>query len=546
MQNTQTATTSGSKGTAVETKGFSPSSYGINEHGLSNVGTAYWNLGSAELVEHAVRLGEGQLAANGALVAETGSRTGRSPNDKFLVKSTPSQELVNWGKINVPIERARFDKLRKDMIASLTGKHVYVQDCFAGADPDYRLPIRVITEYAWHSLFARTMFVRPPVGTTGNHVPDFTILGLPSFQADPVQHGTHSEAFVIIDFEQHMILLGGLHYAGEIKKSVFTIMNHLLPQRDVLPMHCSANVGSDGDTALFFGLSGTGKTTLSADPKRRLIGDDEHGWSPTGIFNFEGGCYAKCIKLSEETEPQIYRALKFGSVLENVIIDPVTRLPDYDDDSRTENTRAGYPLEYIDNIVTPSIGGHPKNVVFLTCDAFGVLPPISRLTEEQAMYHFLSGYTAKVAGTEAGITEPQATFSSLFGAPFFTQKPMTYARMLADRLKQHGARCWLVNTGWTGGPYGVGQRMSLPHTRVLLNAALGGALDNVEYTTGPVFGLKIPKSCPDVPAEVLVPQNTWNDKAAYQAKNKELAERFKENFKKFEGVPAEVLTAGPQ
>ena len=530
----------------METKGHHPSSYGLDRIGLGEVGAAYWNLGSAELVEQAVRLGEARLAANGAVVVNTDKRTGRSPNDKFVVKSAPSQELIHWGKINVPIERSRFDTLRQEMIAYLAGKSVYVQDCFAGADPNYRMPVRVITEFAWHSLFAHTMFVRPEPGTTTAHVPEFTIISLPKFHADPDKHGTNSEAFIILDFEQKMVIIGGTHYAGEIKKSVFTIMNHALPQRGVLPMHCSANVGGDGDSALFFGLSGTGKTTLSADPQRRLVGDDEHGWGPNGIFNFEGGCYAKCIKLSEETEPQIYRALKFGSVLENVIIDPVTRLPDYDDETLTENTRAGYPLEYIDNIVTPSIAGHPQNVVFLTCDAFGVLPPISRLTAQQAMYHFLSGYTAKVAGTEAGITEPQTTFSSLFGAPFFTQRPMVYARMLAERLEQHGARCWLVNTGWTGGPYGVGSRMKLPYTRAMLNAALAGELDDVSYATGPVFGLQIPTACPNVPADVLVPQNTWQDKGAYQDKNIELAERFKENFKKFEGVPPEVLAAGPK
>ena len=528
------------------TEGAFPSQYGLEQHGLNDVATAYWNLGSAELIEHAVRLGEGRLAANGALLVETGKRTGRSPNDKFIVQSPPSEELINWGKINVAIERQRFDALRKDMTAYLAGRHVYVQDCFAGADPEYRMAIRVITEYAWHSLFARTLFVRPEVGSTTDHVPEFTILSLPSFEADPATHGTCSEAFIIVDFEQKMVLIGGTHYAGEIKKSVFSIMNHILPQRDVLPMHCSANVGSDGDAALFFGLSGTGKTTLSADPKRRLIGDDEHGWGPSGVFNFEGGCYAKCIKLSEETEPQIYHALRFGSVLENVVIDPITRQPDYDDDSRTENTRAAYPLEYIDNIVSPSIGDHPKNVVFLTCDAFGVLPPISKLTAEQAMYHFLSGYTAKVAGTEAGITEPQTTFSTLFGAPFFTQLPMIYARMLADRLEEHRARCWLVNTGWTGGPYGVGQRMKLPHTRALLNAALDGRLDDVEYVTAPVFGLKIPTRCPEVPAEVLIPKNTWQDKGAYQTKTAELAARFKENFTRFRDVPREVLNAGPE
>ncbi len=530
----------------MRSAGISSSRHGLDLHGFHDLKTVYWNLGTAELVEHAIQRDEARLAANGALVVSTGQRTGRSPKDKFVVQSAPSAELIEWGKTNAPIERQRCDALRTDLGRYLVGQNVYVQDCFAGADPAYRLPIRVISQLSWHSLFARTLFVRPEPGSTAEHRPEFTVVSAPEFRADPRRHGTYSEAFIIIDFEQALVLIAGTHYAGEIKKSVFTIMNHLLPQRGALPMHCSANIGSDQDTALFFGLSGTGKTTLSADPTRRLIGDDEHGWGDRGVFNFEGGCYAKCIRLSPETEPQIYAALRFGTVLENVVIDPETRLPDYNDDSITENTRAAYPLEYIDNIVSPSVGGHPRNVVFLTCDAFGVLPPIARLTPEQAMYHFLSGYTAKVAGTEAGVTEPQATFSTLFGAPFFTQTPMVYARMLADRLERHQARCWLVNTGWTGGPVGQGRRMKLPYTRAMLDAALSGDLDHVGYNRTATFNLEIPKSCPQVPDEVLNPEAAWHNPSAFRTQCADLAGRFAKNFKQFRDVPAKVTAAGPR
>ncbi|MCG3137883.1 MAG: Phosphoenolpyruvate carboxykinase (ATP) [Phycisphaerae bacterium] len=530
----------------METKGAYPSSYGLNNHGLRNLRTAYWNLSSAALIERAIRRGEGEMTYRGSLLCLTGERTGRSPKDKFIVQSDPSNTLINWNKFNVATTREKFNSLHSDMMTYLYGKDVFVRDCFVGADPDYRMPIRVITEYAWHNLFALNMFIRPAWGSTLNHVPEFTIISVPDFHADPRRQGLNSEAFIMIDFEQKMVLIGGTQYAGEIKKSVFTLLNHLLPQRDVLPMHCSANVGHHGDVALFFGLSGTGKTTLSADPRRPLIGDDEHGWSPNGIYNFEGGCYAKCIRLTEEHEPQIYRALKFGSILENVVIQRGTRMPDFNDESITENTRAAYPIDFIDNAVHESYAGHPKHVVFLTCDASGVLPPIAKLSHEQAMYHFLSGYTAKVAGTEAGITEPTVTFSMLFGAPFFTQRPMVYAQLLGERIRQHRAHCWLVNTGWTGGSFGVGQRMSLKHTRALLNAALDDQLRDVAFQADEIFGLQIPQSCPNVPSEILNPRNTWSNPAAYNEKARHLAGLFRDNFKQFTDVTREVAAAGPK
>jgi len=503
------------------------------------------NLHPAELVEAAVRRGEAELAARGSLVAGTGTRTGRSPKDKFIVRDAVTENRVDWGSVNLPIAPQIFDALYERVLEYLRGKELFVQDLYCGADPAYRLPIQVINEYAWHNLFARQLFIRPTLEELKSHTPGFTIVSAAGFLADPRRDGTNSEVFVMVNFSKKLVLIGGTQYAGEMKKSIFGIMNFLLPQRNVFPMHCSANVGDDGVTALFFGLSGTGKTTLSADPSRRLIGDDEHGWSAAGIFNFEGGCYAKCIRLAPETEPQIYNALGFGAVLENVVLDPATRIPDYDDDSRTENTRAAYPLEFIENAVIPGIGGHPKNVVFLTADAFGVLPPVSKLTPEQAMYHFMSGYTAKVAGTEAGVTEPQATFSTCFGAPFMPLAPKTYAEMLGRRLREHAAQCWLVNTGWQGGPYGVGKRMSLPYTRAMVNALVEGRLANVEYEVEPAFGLSIPKSCPGVPAELLAPRNSWKDKAAYDRMAAELSARFAKNFEKFE-APPEVKAAGPK
>jgi phosphoenolpyruvate carboxykinase (ATP) len=505
----------------------------------------YRNLTTPKLVEAAVRRGEGVLSSRGALVAETGKRTGRSPKDKFTVKDAITEHKVDWGSVNLAFPADKFDALYDRVLEYLSGKDVYVQDLFCGADPRYQLPIQVISEFAWHSLFVRQLFIRPTEEELKTHKPDFTIVSAPGFLADPKRDGTNSEVFVIVNFTRKLVIIGGTQYAGEMKKSIFGVMNFLLPARDVFPMHCSANIGEDGVTALFFGLSGTGKTTLSADPTRRLIGDDEHGWSVDGVFNFEGGCYAKCIKLSEQNEPQIWSALDFGSVLENVILDSDTRVPDYDDDSKTENTRAAYPVEHIDNAVIPGFGGHPKNVVFLTADAFGVLPPVSKLTPEQAMFHFMSGYTAKVAGTEAGVTEPQATFSTCFGAPFMPLAPKVYAEMLGRRLREHNAQCWLVNTGWQGGPYGIGKRMSLPYTRAMVNALVEGELDNVEFEIEPSFGLSIPKEVPGVPSELLNPRNSWKDKAAYDKTAANLAARFEKNFQQFD-APPEIKEAGPR
>jgi phosphoenolpyruvate carboxykinase (ATP) len=503
------------------------------------------NLFPAPLTEAALRRGEAELAAGGSLVAETGKRTGRSPKDKFTIKDALTENKVAWGSANQPFPPDKFDALYERVLDYLKGKELFVQDLFSGADPKYRLPIQVINEYAWHNLFVRQLFIRPTAEELKTHKPEFTILSAPSFKADPQRDGTNSEVFVLINFSKKLALIGGTEYAGEMKKSIFGVMNFILPERNVFPMHCSANIGADGVSALFFGLSGTGKTTLSADPGRRLIGDDEHGWSASGVFNFEGGCYAKCIRLSAENEPQIYNALHFGSVLENVVLDPVTRIPDYDDDTKTENTRAAYPVEYIHNAVIPGFGGHPKNVVFLTADAFGVLPPVSKLTPQQAMYHFMSGYTAKVAGTEAGVTEPQATFSTCFGAPFMPLPPKVYAEMLGRRLRQHNAQCWLVNTGWQGGPYGIGKRMSLPYTRAMVNALVEGKLANVEFEIDPAFGLSLPKSCPGVPPELLNPRNSWKDKAAYDKMAADLSARFAKNFEQFDALP-EVKAAGPK
>jgi phosphoenolpyruvate carboxykinase (ATP) len=503
------------------------------------------NLSTPKLVEAAVRRGEGVLSSRGALVAETGKRTGRSPKDKFTVRDSITENTVDWGSVNLPFPADKFDALYDCVLEYLDGKEVFVQDLFCGADPRYQLPIQVINEYAWHNLFVRQLFIRPSEEELKTHRPDFTIVSAPGFLADPKRDGTNSEVFVIVNFTRKLVIIGGTEYAGEMKKSIFGVMNFLLPGRDVFPMHCSANIGEDGVTALFFGLSGTGKTTLSADPTRRLIGDDEHGWSADGVFNFEGGCYAKCIKLSEQNEPQIWNALDFGSVLENVTLDSDTRVPDYDDDSKTENTRAAYPVEHIDNAVIPGFGGHPKNVVFLTADAFGVLPPVSKLTPEQAMFHFMSGYTAKVAGTEAGVTEPQATFSTCFGAPFMPLAPKVYAEMLGRRLREHNAQCWLVNTGWQGGPYGIGKRMSLPYTRAMVNALVEGELNNVEFEIEPSFGLSIPQSVPGVPSELLNPRNSWKDKLAYDKRAADLAERFEKNFQQFD-APNEIREAGPK
>jgi phosphoenolpyruvate carboxykinase (ATP) len=502
------------------------------------------NLCAAQLVETALLRGEARLAANGALVAVTGARTGRSPKDKFIVDDAVTHELVDWGKVNKPFSTERFDALLDRVTEHLSERDLFAQDLYCGADPEYRMPIRVISEYAWHSLFVRQLFVRPDAEALATHVPEFTVIAAPEFEAVPERDGTATSAFILADFTRKIVLIGGTKYAGEMKKSIFGAMNFIVPNRDVLPMHCSANVGEDGVTALFFGLSGTGKTTLSADPARRLIGDDEHGWSPTGIFNFEGGCYAKCVNLTEEYEPQIYRAIRFGSVLENVILND-EREPDYFNISLTENTRAAYPVDFIENAVIPGIGGHPKNVMFLAADAFGVLPPISRLTPEQAMYHFLSGYTAKLAGTETGVKDPTPEFSACFGAPFLPLAPRFYAEMLGKRLRQQQSACWLVNTGWSGGKFGVGKRMSLKITRALVNAALDGRLDKVEFATEPAFGLSIPLSCPDVPAEILNPRNAWADKEAYDRTAADLAARFEANFEKFDASEA-IRAAGPK
>jgi phosphoenolpyruvate carboxykinase (ATP) len=503
------------------------------------------NLPVAQLIETALARGEARLASNGALVAYTGSRTGRSPKDKFTVDDQLTHSLVDWGKVNRPFSPERFEALLERVTIHMLERDRFVQDLYCGADPAYRLPIRIISEYAWHALFVNQLFVRPEPGELATHQPEFTVIAAPEFLAIPERDGTNSEAFIIADFTRRIVLIGGTKYAGEIKKSIFGVMNFLVPQRDVLPMHCSANVGADGNSALFFGLSGTGKTTLSADPARRLIGDDEHGWSSTGIFNFEGGCYAKCIDLTEEREPQIYRAIRYGSVLENVVLDPATSQPDYADSHLTENSRVAYPVDYIENAVLSGVGGHPRNVMFLAADAFGVLPPIARLTPDQAMYHFLSGYTAKLAGTEAGMgREPVPEFSACFGSPFLPLAPRVYAEMLGKRLVQHQAACWLVNTGWSGGKFGVGQRMSLKHTRALVNAALDGLLDEVEFVTEPAFGLHIPLSCPGVPAEILNPRNMWADKAAYDVQAADLAARFQANFKQFD-APEIIRAAGP-
>jgi phosphoenolpyruvate carboxykinase (ATP) len=522
---------------------------GLEAVGIEGAAHVYWNLGIPALYEEAISRREGVIAAGGPLVCSTGQHTGRSPNDKFFVREPASEQHVAWGRVNRPIDVAAFDGLQRRMLAYLGGKDLFVFDGWAGADPAYRLPIRIVTERAWHSLFVRHMFVpETDRARLAHHEPEFTVIDVPSFTADPTRDHTNSEVFILLSFAKKLVLIGGTRYAGEMKKSIFTVMNYLLPLRDVMPMHCSANVGPAGDAALFFGLSGTGKTTLSSDPGRQLIGDDEHGWSRHGIFNFEGGCYAKMIRLSEEAEPQIYATTRrFGTVLENVTCDPVTRQLDLNDDSVTENTRGAYPLEFIDGHVPSGQAGHPKNVVMLTADAFGVLPPIARLSPQAAMYHFLSGYTAKVAGTERGVTEPKVTFSTCFGAPFMVWEPSVYARLLGDRIAQHRARVWLVNTGWTGGPYGVGSRMKIAYTRAMINAALSGVLDDVGSDVDPIFNLDVPASCPNVPTEVLTPRNTWSGQAAYDAQARKLAAMFAENFRAFEATAgAAVKAAGPR
>jgi phosphoenolpyruvate carboxykinase (ATP) len=529
----------------TETTSVPRESLTLVEHGLFPI-RIHANLTPPMLIEHAVRRGEGALTNRGAFTAITAPHTGRSAKDKFLVDDPDLKERIWWEK-NARLDPSGFDRLQEDVRAYLEARELYVQDLFAGADPAYRLPVRFITPNAWHALFVRNMFIRAMPAELAQFRPGFTVLHAPDFQADPARHGTRTGTFVVISFAKRAVLIGGTRYAGEMKKSIFTALNYLLPGQRVMPMHCSANLGPEGDTAIFFGLSGTGKTTLSADPTRQLIGDDEHGWSDRGVFNFEGGCYAKVIRLCPETEPEIYAATQmFGTVLENVILDPATRAVNFDADTITENTRACYPIESIPNHLPSGAGGHPKNIVFLAADAFGVMPPIARLTADQAMYHFLSGYTAKVAGTERGVTEPAATFSACFGAPFLPLHPGVYAKMLGERIARHAVQVWLVNTGWTGGPYGTGSRMKLSLTRAMLRAALSGALNRAKYTRDPVFGFEVPTKVPEVPKEVLSPRDTWSDPAAYDAQAKRLATMFRENFEQYRAeVPMAVAAAGP-
>ncbi|MFJ7731052.1 phosphoenolpyruvate carboxykinase (ATP) [Lysinibacillus sp. NPDC097231] len=498
-----------------------------------------------QLAEKATSRGEAMLTVDGAVRAETGKYTGRSPKDKYTVEEEGSKDQIDWGKVNQPISSEVFDNLYVKVVKYLKERdELFVFKGFAGADKDSQLSIQVINEYAWHNLFAHQLFIRPTEEELASHVADFTVISAPNFKADPAVDGTASETFIIVSLEKKIILIGGTEYAGEIKKSIFGIMNYLLPQQGILSMHCSANVGEAGDVALFFGLSGTGKTTLSADPDRKLIGDDEHGWSDNGVFNIEGGCYAKTINLSAEKEPEIYNAIRFGSVLENVAVDPETRVCDYDDGSLTENTRVAYPIQYIENIVDPSVAGHPKTIIFLTADAFGVLPPISKLTKEQAMYHFLSGFTSKLAGTERGVTEPEPVFSTCFGSPFLPLPATVYAEMLGQKIDEHGAQVYLVNTGWTGGEYGTGSRMKLSYTRTMVRAAIDGKLKDAETIQDSVFGLHIPTTVEGVPSEVLNPRDAWADKAAYDAKAAELAGLFNENFKKFSNVSEAITKLG--
>jgi len=515
---------------------------------LAPRGSVHWNLVAPELVQWAIRRREGELADMGPFVANTAPHTGRSPNDKFVVREGSTEADVDWGKINQPITPAHFDALLADVRAYLDAQEeLFVQDLYCGAHSTHRLAVRYVTPSAWHASFVRNMFIRPELAELAGFVPNFAVLHAPEMQADPARHGTRTGTFIVLSLSTRIILIGGTRYAGELKKAMFTVMNYMMPKAGVLSMHCSANIGDGGDTALFFGLSGTGKTTLSADPHRLLIGDDEHGWGDDGVFNFEGGCYAKVINLSPEREPDIFATTQmFGTILENVVLDPPTRHVRFDDASITENTRASYPLHYIRNHVPNGRGGHPTNVVFLTADAFGVLPPIARLTPEQAMYWFLSGYTAKVAGTERGVTEPQATFSACFGAVFLVWPPARYAAMLGEKLRQHKSRVWLVNTGWSGGPYGVGTRMKLAHTRAMVRAALSGELNAVTSTIHPVFGVAMPITVRDVPADVLNPRSTWSDRAAYDAQAKKLAEMFKANIARFTGLDEAVRAAGPR
>lgn len=506
----------------------------------------HYNLPIKELIGIAVEKEDGYIAKNGALCINTGKYTGRSPNDRFIVDSPSVHHHINWNKANMPMTMENFDRLCSKILDYIKEKEIYVFDGFAGADKDYRMPVRVINEFAYQNLFSQQMLIKAKEGELSDFKPEFTIIVVPDFKADPQVDGTNSEVFIVLNFDKKMVLIGGTKYCGEIKKSVFTVMNYLLPFKGVLPMHCSANVGQDGEVTLFFGLSGTGKTTLSADHDRRLIGDDEHGWTDKGVFNFEGGCYAKCINLSQENEPQIWNAIREGALLENVVIDSATGEPDYDDGRHTENTRAAFPVEHIDNSILEGVGGIPKTIIFLTADATGVLPPISKLTKEQAMYHFMSGYTSKLAGTERGIVDPKATFSTCFGSPFMLLRPQVYAKLLGEKIDKYDVKVFLVNTGWASGSYGIGSRMKLKYTRSMVRAAMNGQLDGVDYYIDPIFGLAIPKECPNVPNIVLNPPNTWYSIDEYYRKANNLAESFKSNFKQFKDVPEDILDAEPE
>ena len=527
--------------------GLRASNASVASLGLGNVAAAYWNMTPAELVEEAIVRGEGRLVDSGALAADTGEFTGRSPKDRFIVKDAITENAVWWGDVNIPFDSQKFDLLYHRVCSYLAGKEIFVRDAYACADPEYRTNIRVVTEQAYHNIFANNLFLRPSKEEVLNFSPEWTIVNAPGFKADPAIDGTRQHNFAILNFTKKIILIGGTGYTGEIKKGIFGVLNFVLPHdKNVLSMHCSANIGKDGDTAIFFGLSGTGKTTLSADPNRGLIGDDEHGWATDTVFNLEGGCYAKCVDLTKEKEPEIWGAIKFGALLENIVCYEETSTVDFSNIAKTENTRVAYPIHHIANAVEPSIASNPKNIFFLTCDAYGVLPPISKLDAGQAMYHFISGYTAKVAGTEAGVTEPQTTFSACFGKVFLPLHPAKYAEMLGKKMKEHQVNVWLVNTGWTGGAYGTGSRMKLSYTRAMITAALNGALAGVEFEQHPVFGLQMPTTCPNVPSEILNPRNTWSNAAEYNQKANELAQKFIKNFEQYaDGVSAEIVAAAP-
>lgn len=526
-----------------------PNNHSLEMHGLKKLKASYWSLPMASLLEEATKRDEGVFSQEGGFVARTGEHTGRSANDKFIVDNGASTSDVDWGKVNVPIAPEHFESIYLRMLDYYQEREVFVQDAFAGHHAQHRMPIRVVTAQAWHSLFARNMFIQRERGELQELPPEFTVLQAPGFQAIPEKEGTRTGTFILVNFDRRLVLIGGTSYAGEIKKSIFSVLNYTLPKQGVLGMHCSANVGASGDVALFFGLSGTGKTTLSSDPERLIIGDDEHGWADDGVFNFEGGSYAKVIRLSEKYEPLIYHASRrFGTILENVVIDPETRQVDYDDATYTENTRASYPLEFLPNVVREGRGEHPRHIFFLTADAFGVLPPIAKLSPEQAMYYFLSGYTSKLAGTEKGLgDEPQATFSTCFGAPFLALHPKVYAELLGEKIRTHGSKVWLVNTGWTGGPHGVGKRIDLPYTRAMVSAAMNGELDDVPTNTDPFFGLAVPANVPNVPDELLSPRRTWENGESYDAQAQKLVARFQENFQQYAAVVSDgIQAAGPQ